>query len=146
MPTSRKTHMAIGRHMMMIDKQLKKHLRDTLKAYDLGSTETMVLLHLLGSDGETQDQMIDLMGFDKGVMTRTMQGLEKSGYVIRQKHPKDLRAYCFFVTEKTKAMQGILFQAMEAWRLKVTQQLTEEDLNRLEQLLNAMTMTFNRVE
>lgn len=146
MPDSRNLYIAIGRHMMMLDKQLKKHLREALKDHGLGSTESMVLLHLIRFPAQSQDLMIEAMGFDKGVMTRTMQFLEREGYVLRHKHSRDQRAFIFTVTDKTTGIQEVLFSAMESWRKKVTVDLQQTDLVELERLLSAMTKTFNRTD
>lgn len=145
MEATRLKYIAIGRHMMMLDKMLKKHLRDTLKPYGLGSTEAMVLMHLLACDGGTQEQMIDAMGFDKGVMTRTMQGLEKAELVQRHKHQQDARAFRFFLTEKGRGLQGVLFSAMDTWRNLITRDLSENQLSELEFLLATMTSAGNQV-
>ncbi len=85
--------MFIGRKMMIINKYFKIYLRNALKEYDLNAMEGMVLLVLYENNnhldkdtfdkihnilGKTQEQIISELHYDKSIMARTMQSLEKA--------------------------------------------------------------------
>jgi DNA-binding MarR family transcriptional regulator len=109
-------HAALGRDIFIIDKCLRVYLKNALKKYEITTAEAMVILALYDNKGtisenkldsihefhvkKTQDQIISELQYDKAAMTRTMQLLEKEGYVVRTCNPNDNRSYLFSLTDK----------------------------------------------
>lgn len=56
-----------------------------LKPYDLKFAEFICLLNLYENDGSHQDFIIKRKYTDKSAITRTLQSLEKKGFVRREK-------------------------------------------------------------
>lgn len=124
-------HTSIGRSILVIDKYFKMFFKKALKKYDLNAAEGMVLLVLLEQDGKTgteifneihedifgksQDQIIDELHYDKGVMTRTMQSLESKGYVIRNNNPDDSRSFIFTLTHIAFTLKPDLIAILKEW-------------------------------
>lgn len=114
-------HKNIGLNIFIIDKYFKVYLKQSLKQYNLNSAEGLVLLVLYKYQGkfsknyldeyhshdigQTQDEIISELHYDKGVITRTMQSLEDKHYVVRKNNPQDNRSYIFQLTK-----EGILFK------------------------------------
>jgi DNA-binding MarR family transcriptional regulator len=118
--------MFIGRKMMIINKYFKIYLRNALKEYDLNAMEGMVLLVLYENNnhldkdtfdkihnilGKTQEQIISELHYDKSIMARTMQSLEKKGLLLRDDNPHDNRSYIFTLTEKAVAFKPCLSES-----------------------------------
>lgn len=110
-----KHYASIARNMDIADKYFRLYLRDVLKPYNLNTAEGTVLLSLYGKnettesqiinsihnhDCHTQDQIINELHYDRGVMTRTMKGLEEKKHVLRSNNPNDCRSYIFSLTKK----------------------------------------------
>ncbi len=109
-------HAALGRDIFIIDKCQRAYLKNALKKYEITTVEAMVILALYENNGalseqkldnihefhtrKTQDQIISELQYDKAAMTRTMQQLEREGYVIRACNPNDNRSYLFSLTDK----------------------------------------------
>ncbi|MEG0480867.1 MAG: MarR family winged helix-turn-helix transcriptional regulator [Clostridium sp.] len=125
----------IGKDIFVIDKYFKLHFKTELKKYSLNTAEGMVLLALYEGDmktegeiflsihkcnmGMTQEQIIDVIHYDKGVMARTMQSLENKGYVIRNQNPQDSRSFIFSLTSNAKEFKPTLINILKDWTIKL---------------------------
>ncbi|MDP4119923.1 MAG: MarR family transcriptional regulator [Bacillota bacterium] len=124
-------HAALGRDIFVIEKYFRLYFKNALKEYDVNSTEAMVLLAFYEKGGplkedvfkdihenqfaKTQDQIISELHYDKAAMTRTMQSLEKKGFVIRKDNPDDSRSFLFFVTDKANQFKPKLINILKEW-------------------------------
>ncbi|MGI5979480.1 MAG: MarR family winged helix-turn-helix transcriptional regulator [Oscillospiraceae bacterium] len=147
---------SIGRNMNITDKYFRLYLRDALKPYDLNAAEGTVLLSMYGKSGSTeqqifdsihahraagntQDELIGELHYDKGVMTRTMKALEDKGYVLRRDNPADSRSYIFSLTEKAQAFKATLLGLLRQWNVHFLAGIDENTLKIVEGALNKMT-------
>jgi DNA-binding MarR family transcriptional regulator len=135
-------YMHIGRRILIIDKYFKLFMKKRLAAFDLNTAEGMVLLVFYGQNGgkgTTQDQLIDDLRYDKGVMTRTMQALEAKGYLARDNHPKDNRSYVFTLTEQAIDFRPALFALLQTWSEALLQGIDEARLDVVQTTLSEMS-------
>ena len=140
---------SIGRNMMISDKYFKLYLRDCLMPYELNSAEGIVLLMMYQKlydttadntlYGQTQDELIRQLHYDKGVMTRTMKELEQKGYVLRTTNPKDSRSYVFTLSKKGIAFQDTIFDILVKWNNNLLESISKEDLEIVEATLTKMS-------
>lgn len=137
---------SIGRNILIIDKYFKLYFKNALKEFDLNTAEGMALLALFSQEGKidsdtldamrrencgkTQDQIIDELHYDKSVMTRTMQSLEKKGYVSRSENPNDSRSYIFTVTDQATQFKPTLIDILRAWNDLLLKDIAHEDIIR----------------
>lgn len=128
----------IGRNIIVINKYFKAYLKEELKEYKLNSAEGLVLLILYGKDGITQEQIIEEIQHDKGVMTRTMQSLEDKGYIIRNKNTNDNRSFNFYLTKKGKEFKNILIAILKIWNDNLLNDLTEYEIDIVNQCMEKM--------
>lgn len=145
---------SIGQNILIIDKYMKLYLKNSLKPYNLNAAEGMVLLELYGHDGQTQDeiicnlhqqndgltqeQIIDRLHYDKGVMTRTMQSLEKKGYIKRSDNDSDGRSHIFYLTPCAKNFKVKLIDILQHWSEEVQNGLDENDIKTIDLILKIM--------
>ena len=131
----------IGRNMMISDKYFKLYLRDALSPHGLNATEGVVLLmmfHSAVAQKNTQEDLIRRIHYDKGVMTRTMKGLEQKGFVSREPNPADSRSYLFSLTEAGAALKEPLFDAVRRWNERLLAGIDERDLETVKTVLEKM--------
>lgn len=145
----------IGRNMNITDKYFRLFLREELKPYDLNTAEGTVLLAMYGKSGSTekqifdsihsrarmgntQDELICRLHYDKGVMTRTMKALEDKGYVKRGPNPRDSRSYIFSLTEKAIDFKETLIGILREWSDSLLAGLDDETLKIVERALDTM--------
>lgn len=144
----------IGRNIFIVDKYFRLFLKASLKSHDLNTAEGMVLLTLYGQNGQTseqilrgihhedfsitQNQLIDDLHYDKGVMTRTMQSLEQKGFVQRADNPADSRSFVFYVTDKAFMFKPVLIGILRKWSDCILQDLDVAVLKVLDEALMEM--------
>ena len=145
---------SIGRNMNIADKYFRLYLRDALKPHNLNTAEGTVLLSLYGKNGSTetqifdsihdhttrhtQDQIIDELQYDRGVMTRTMKALEEKEYVLRSDNPTDCRSYIFSLTKKAMDFKPILIGILFEWNTYLLEGIDAEALKITENALAVM--------
>lgn len=144
----------IGRNILIIDKYFKLYLKTSLKYHDLNTAEGMVLLTLYEHTGQTsaqvlqnihhknfsttQNQLIDDLHYDKGVMTRTIQSLDQKGFVQRADNPLDSRSFLLNVTNKALEFKPVLINILKRWNDFILLGFDEATLNILNQSLIIM--------
>ena len=145
----------IGRNINIADKYFRLYLRDALSPHGLNTAEGTVLLSMYGSSGgterqivdsihgregggNTQDERIDDLHYDKGVMTRTMKSLEEKGFVQRSPNPADSRSYIFTLTEKGLDFKGTLIDLLRRWSDRLLAGIDEQTLSTVEKALAVM--------
>jgi len=145
----------IGRDMNIANKYFRLYLRDRMAPYGLNTAEGTVLLSMLEksggtqqqifdsihsqvTDGNTQDELIGRLHYDKGVMTRTMRSLEDKGFVERRDNPADSRSHIFSLTGKGEKMRGTLIDVLREWNGVMLEGIPEETLAVLEQALSTI--------
>ena len=62
----------IGRLMMAYDKKFKAFMKTALRKRELTVAEMLVMLSLSEADGQTQDQLLSQISYDKSVMPMTL--------------------------------------------------------------------------
>lgn len=146
---------SIGRDIVIIEKYFKMHFRNSLKKFELNALEGMILLVLFGAqknkqneivceihqkllNGATQEQIIEQLHYDKGVMARAMQALEKKEYVIRNSNPKDNRSFIFSLTQKSMDLMPKIFEILRDWNNSLLNGLSENDAEIIKDALAKM--------
>lgn len=129
----------IGRNIVVLNKYFKAYLKEELKEYELNSAEGLALLILYSQDGSTQEQIIDEIQHDKGVMTRTMQSLEHKGYITRQKNINDNRSFNFYLTKKSKKFKNVLILILKTWNDILLKNLADFEVDTINKYMEKMS-------
>ncbi|PEZ09270.1 MarR family transcriptional regulator [Bacillus sp. AFS018417] len=89
-------------------------------------------------DGATGIELAEYLGITKQAVSKMVDSLEKSGYVMRQTHPTDKRGKIIVLTERgwlaVKAKDKILTEIEQRWIEKIgaeRMQMLKEDLTKL---------------
>jgi DNA-binding MarR family transcriptional regulator len=128
-----------GRCILVIDKYFKLFLRDSLLPHSLTAAEGLILLALYGGDGKTQEQIIDELHFDKGVMTRMTKSLENSGFVVRSRNAADNRSFFFHLTDAGVSFKPVLTAILQSWSDIILQGVDDDALDVLNRTLQRMS-------
>ena len=89
-------------------------------------------------NGATGIELAEYLGITKQAVSKMVDYLEKSGYVIRQTHPTDKRGKIIVLTERgwlvVKAKEKILTEIEQRWITNIgteRMQMLKEDLTKL---------------
>lgn len=101
-------HESIGRESIVLTKEIHIFLARELEPYGIGSGQFPFLMRLLHHDGISQENLTKALNCDRATGTRALNKLEEKGYVRRDTDPQDKRAYCVFLTEKSRLLEPVI--------------------------------------
>lgn len=139
------TYGLIGHNLMGVGKYFKLYMKKELQQYDFNVAEGLVLLALYGKDGQTQEQLLEEVHYDKSVMTRTMQSLETKGYIVRKENIKDGRSYVFDLTQKGMEFKENLINILNNWSEIAFEGISKEQLEKLKENLDKIISNTNSI-
>ncbi|MBN2393694.1 MAG: MarR family transcriptional regulator [Anaerolineae bacterium] len=88
-------------HAHNMIRSARQIINENLRPLGLSSAEGNVILHLF-TQGQAmgQDQLVAQLDVSKAAVSRTLNSLEKKGYITRQRDPEDNRAHRILLTDK----------------------------------------------
>ncbi len=101
------------RQIGLLYRTMMKALETETAPLGVGSGRISYLFMLYINEGLTQQEMANRLQADKGAVARTLAQLEEQGYVNRRRDPSDKRVTRVYLTDKSKALQGDLENAVE---------------------------------
>ena len=103
-----RVHESIGRESTLLSREINIFLARELEPYGIGSGQFPFLMRLLHHDGISQESLTRALNCDRATGTRALNKLEEKGYVRRDTDPQDKRAYCVFLTEKSRHLEPVI--------------------------------------
>ena len=100
----------------------------------------MYLSQLYTRDGLTQDEMATKISVDKAATTRTIQGMEKKGLIVRDSNEKDHRSKCVYLTDKAKQMEEHIREIQKKWSDYIMQDMTVSEAELFAKQLKQMSV------
>jgi DNA-binding MarR family transcriptional regulator len=117
----------IGKNIGILSRQLTLFLNRELADSDVTATELMYLGTLYVQDGITQDDLAKEYCIDKAATTRTIQGMEKKGIVVRKADPADKRAKRVYLTTTAYSYQSRIEEVQRKWMAIADIGMSEEE-------------------
>ena len=109
--------------------------REEIEVYDLTPPQFGVLAFLWSEDGLTQTELSEKSQVDRTTIGGLIDRLVKNGIVERRTHPQDRRAFKIHLTDKGKAMEKPLSECAARSHARLTQGLTENEIQELRRML-----------
>ena len=119
--------------VMLLDKSTRSlgtNLQRIFKIYGFGITveQWMILLVLWKQNGQTQQEIANIIGKDKGTISPQLDGLEKRDLIMRFQDKNDRRRNVVCLTQKGKVLEDDLIP-LGFVNTKIAQHdIPEEDL------------------
>ncbi len=113
---------------------------------ELTRSQWRVLSPLLREDGITQTALADLVGIEKAPLGRTLDKLEKSGWIYRKADPNDRRARRVHLTDKLDPYIPEVLKASDALFGDVFRGFKSEDVEALMRYLMIIKGNITDVE
>ncbi|GFZ30126.1 MarR family transcriptional regulator [Clostridium zeae] len=104
------------------------YLDKVLKEYGLSSGACSYLFVLEKNEGIGQNKLSEEIGNDKAMSARTITKLIEQGYVYKEQHEKNSRAYKLYLTEKAKEIMPKIHEAIQALVNLASEELSEEEM------------------
>jgi DNA-binding MarR family transcriptional regulator len=103
--------------------------------FGVTADQFVVLTLLAEQDGVTQRELVEQAFSDANTIGEMLTRLEKKQFVRRQRHPKDGRARCVFLTPRGRKMQVQLWDSWEGHLQAVDSAFRPAELEVLKGLL-----------
>jgi DNA-binding MarR family transcriptional regulator len=118
-----------------VSRYLRRQRDRYMEPLGMKSLHARFLLEVCRSPGITQDQLTQLLGFDKSSVARHAAFLEEKGYLSRQAG-SDKRVLLLHPTEKTLTLEPELTRHMNLWEQTLLRDLSPEEQHTLLELLH----------
>ena len=103
--------------------------------FGVTADQFVVLTLLADEDGVTQRDLVEQAFSDANTIGEMLTRLEKKQFVRRERHPKDGRARCVFLTPQGRKMQKRLWDGWEGRLQEVDNAFRPKELEVLKTLL-----------
>lgn len=129
-----------GTYISVLMRQLNLFFSHELSEVEITASELMYLSQLYTRDGLTQDEMATKISVDKAATTRTIQGMEKKGLIVRDSNEKDHRSKCVYLTDKAKQMEEYIREIQKKWSDYIMQDMTVSEAELFAKQLKQMSV------
>jgi len=121
------------------DLKMKNNLLRKIKSFDITTEQWMIMNRLFEEGGISQKELSERTFKDQGALTRTLDRMEKKGFIRRQVSPSDRRSFLIYLTEAGQNVRNqIVPIAMESIE-EAVKGFTEEEVETLTTLLRRLT-------
>ena len=137
--------MRFTKDISAVSRYLRRQRDQYMEPLGMKSLHARFLMEVCRTPGITQDQLTQLLGFDKSSVARHAAFLEESGYLTRQAG-SDKRVLLLQPTEKTRELEPELTRQMNLWEQTLLQDLSPEEQQTLLELLRRVRSRAEREE
>lgn len=109
-----------------------------LAEVNLSARQAGILTMVIESGPMTQKALGDALRIDRTTMVALIDDLEDKGYVIRQRHPRDRRAFLVHPTEAGHAAKTAAIQVLDEQQRRYLAPLTHAERQQLGALLKRL--------
>lgn len=104
------------------------------------------LPELCANPGITQEQLAQKLHVNRSSVTRQLTFLEKNGFVRRVRSESDHRAIEVYPTQKAEEALPLVWETFRSWREALTAELTWQQMDTLEELLDILARRAEELE
>ena len=112
---------------------------------EITAEQWAIIRHLWDEEGLSQREIAEKTSKDKPNITRMVDALERKRLVFRQPDPRDRRKYCIYLTKEGKQLREHLLPLAQNLRERVTENLTQEEIDLLKDTLGKIYQNICRL-
>lgn len=114
---------------------LLKRANELLKPHDINHAYTFILMELFNQDGLTQTELVQRIDVEQPTAVRTLDRMERDGFIHRQPSPLDRRAVLIYLSEKGKQTEPMLAENARRLNDLALQGFSEAEKNQFQALI-----------
>lgn len=112
-----------------------KKANELLKPHGLTHAYTYFLMELYEQDGLTQSEIHKKIGIEQPTAVRTLDRMERDGFIVREPSQTDRRAVCIKLTDKAKGYKAIIYDCAKQLNDTALHGITKPERLLLQQLV-----------
>jgi len=117
---------------------LEKRANQLLKPYNIMHGFTYFLLELYNKDGQTQSELQKSIGIEQPTVVRTLDRMERDGFIVRKHNTSDRRVFNIYLTEKAINCKKEVLQSAEILNTSLLSKLSMPEKDKIDSLLEQM--------
>ena len=132
-------------HAHNMIRSARQIINEDLRPLGLSSAEGNIMLHLFTHGREMgQEQLVEQLDVSKPAISRTLNSLEKKGYVTRQRDPDDKRAHRIRLTDEAQEIGPEIQQVYYRIYTVAMRGISQEEFDTFVKLFSRMSENFAR--
>lgn len=112
-----------------------KFIKEIFDETDITRAELPFLIRIRFSEKTTQKELVELFKVSEGYTAKLLRKFEDKGYITRCEDPTNRRKKIVELTDKGIAKTDELIELIKNWELKVTSEMSDEEIKLLKSLL-----------
>lgn len=129
----------IGKWIAKLYKDHDQFVDSLLVDYNLNHSEANLLVYLYkDGDGISQNKLKKNLAVDKATISRAIYSLIEKDYLIKNKSPLDGRVNLIYLSSKAKSIKDKVINIYQSWFQIFTDQIGEEEAQRVLNTLKKM--------
>lgn len=130
---------SIGRLISLLSRYGQIYIGKGLKNYNIGSGQYIFINTVCNNDGINIEKLSQMLGIDKGTVTKGIQKLEQDGFVLKELDLEDKRSYKLYATKKAFEVQPYIFGVLKNWTDILSSNLDDDEKKLMLELLIKMS-------
>lgn len=123
----------------LIEKQLSENLYQN---FNLTLAQGKIILKLNEANNSNQKNLSDALYVEPATIVRTLDRMERDGFVKRKKHPTDRRVHLIHLTDKAKTIAPDLEKSVLNVFSKIIDKMDEDDKRNIKNGIDGMLKSF----
>lgn len=136
----------VGYNVLKLCKSYFNLLNVRMNAFNLYEGQDHLLRQLWEEDGLPQAELTRRLGVEAASVSKAIERMEKSGFIVRQQDPEDARANRIYLTETGRALEQPVKDAWQSIESQLLVGMTNEEKLLLRRLILQMRENLSRAE
>lgn len=112
-----------------------RYIKEILDETEITRAEIPFLIRVRFSEKTTQKELVELFKVSEGYTAKLLRKFEDLGYITRHENPDNRRQKIVELTDKGVEKTDELIEIINDWEIKVTSNMTKEEVKLLKSLL-----------
>jgi DNA-binding MarR family transcriptional regulator len=113
----------------------RKYIKEVFDETDITRAELPFLIRIRFSEKTTQKELVELFKVSEGYTAKLLRKFEDKGYITRCEDPTNRRKKIVELTDAGIEKTDELIELIDSWELKVTSEMSDEEIRLLKSLL-----------
>ena len=125
-------------NMSIIVRYCRNFTERKLREFDLTFGEQIIVMFLSANENISQDTISKTFMIDKGMVAKTLNKLERKGYIMRRQNPNNKRENIITLTQKGSDILIHMNAVLQEWNQILYEGMNKEDIASVKRLTEKM--------
>jgi len=116
-----------------------------LKEYDLSFSEQIIIMYLSMHDNVSQDNISRHFMIDKGMIAKTLNKLEKKGFITRKQNPENKRENIISLSDNGIGIVDRMGGILKEWNEIVYEGISKDDIEYVKKITKIMAENATKI-